>query len=123
MLDRLRKLNNVCQVCGAEFAARQFNQKYCSQRCYQKANRAAKAKKRRDAGIPERVYNLTCKECGKPFQGSNSVTKFCSDACADRYEARAKAERERKKLEKEEAQGRLDKKIRETIRLHCSYGD
>ena len=81
----------TCAMCGAEFEANFHLRKYCSQECYERANRITTAKKyvpvRRMASQYhfEPIVKGFCIACTKKFNATFAGGKFCSDACRIKY--------------------------------------
>ena len=69
----------TCKECGKEFIGYE-NKKYCSQRCYRRANRKA------SGCIPLDVPRK-CPVCGKEFQARSPNHQYCSDECKKKEEA------------------------------------
>lgn len=75
-------LKKVCPVCGTEFVATSYNQKFCTKQCYYKANyeNRKKDKKRYIDKLKTEGVKKKCKYCGKEFI-TNGYGLYCSEEC------------------------------------------
>lgn len=78
--NKVRKENEytetTCAVCGAIFTRQGNAQKYCSDKCRDKA-----------AGIKQEITKV-CKECGKEYATASGNQKYCGKKCLNKRKNR-----------------------------------
>ena len=127
-----------CELCGAAYAPKTTQQKYCSPECSHRAKRLnqhdayLRNKEKREQVPHERARQETntsttmntCLYCKRKFTlGNNNITTFCSTECREAYAQREKAARQKRADALEETRRRLDAKEKEARARGCSYGE
>lgn len=71
----------VCPVCGKEFKATHWAQKYCSPECSSIAQKEYR-KNYKAHKTQSFMRELVCPVCGKEFSTNQIFRKYCSDKCS-----------------------------------------
>lgn len=82
----------ICEYCGKEYIARQFNQKYCSKQC------CKKAEYKKEIAKKIKLQPIKCEVCGKEFTPKTKAQVICGSESCKKIKAQ---ERSRKFKERE----------------------
>lgn len=75
-----------CKICGAVFAPRYANQKYCSKNCARLGKNELQ-KNWVKKNIPKKEIKKVCTVCGAEFLFSSSARTMCSKECVKKKES------------------------------------